>query len=53
MIDELRLTDSVQFDGWQDDMNQYLEDKHYLICTSLLESQHMSAMEAMAKGINR
>lgn len=51
MIDELRLTDSVQFDGWQDDMNQYLEDKHYLICTSLLESQHMSAMEAMAKGI--
>ncbi|MCY9223319.1 glycosyltransferase family 4 protein, partial [Bacillus licheniformis] len=51
MIDELRLTDNVQFDGWQDDMNQYLEDKHYLICTSLLESQHMSAMEAMAKGI--
>ncbi|XBO86747.1 glycosyltransferase [Bacillus licheniformis] len=51
MIDELRLTDSVQFDGWQADMNQYLEDKHYLICTSLLESQHMSAMEAMAKGI--
>lgn len=53
MIDELRLTDSVQFDGWQDDMNQYLEDKHYLICTSLLESQHMSAMERWLKALNR
>ncbi|WP_026589591.1 glycosyltransferase [Bacillus sp. NSP9.1] len=51
MIEELDLQDSVQMDGWQSDINRYLEDKHYLISTSLLESQQMSVMEAMAKGI--
>ncbi|WP_307893629.1 glycosyltransferase [Bacillus swezeyi] len=51
MIEELHLQDSVQMDGWQSDINRYLEDKHYLISTSLLESQQMSVMEAMAKGI--
>ncbi|MDA7026714.1 glycosyltransferase [Bacillus sp. CLL-7-23] len=51
MIEELNLTENVYLDGWQNDMNQYLEDKHYLISTSLLESQQMSIMEAMAKGI--
>ncbi|MGN9863995.1 glycosyltransferase [Bacillus swezeyi] len=51
MIEELHLQDSVQLDGWQSDINRYLEDKHYLISTSLLESQQMSVMEAMAKGI--
>ena len=51
MIEEFDLADSVQVDGWQSDINKYLEDKHYLISTSLLESQQMSVMEAMAKGI--
>lgn len=51
MIEEFGLTDSIQIDGWQSDINQYLEDKHYLISTSLLESQQMSVMEAMAKGL--
>ncbi len=51
MIDELGLRDSIKFDGWQTDINNWLEDKNYIICTSLLESQNLSAMQAMAKGI--
>jgi glycosyltransferase involved in cell wall biosynthesis len=45
------LENSIVFDGWQDDMNKWLEDKNYVISTSVLESQHLSIMEAMAKGI--
>ncbi len=51
MLEELGLTDSVRFDGWQSDLNAYLQDKHYIISSSLLESQHMSVMEAMSAGI--
>jgi len=51
MIEEMGLTGSVRFDGWQTDLNAYLRDKHYIISTSPLESQHMSVMEAMAAGV--
>ncbi len=51
MIEDLHLTDSIKFDGWQSDVNQYLEDKDYIISTSLFETQHMSVMEGMAKGL--
>ncbi|QJD83831.1 glycosyltransferase [Cohnella herbarum] len=51
MIEQLNLTDAVQFEGWQTDVNRYLENKHYIISTSPLESQHMSMMEAMAAGL--
>ncbi|WP_372631076.1 glycosyltransferase [Cohnella sp.] len=51
MIGELGLQGSVLFDGWQSDLNAYLKDKHYIISTSPLESQHMSVMEAMAAGV--
>ncbi|HEX3015669.1 MAG TPA: glycosyltransferase [Desulfobacteria bacterium] len=51
MIAELGLSDNVIFDGWQTDINQWLNDKDYIISTSLLESQHLSIMEAMCKGI--
>ncbi|MGI6704579.1 MAG: glycosyltransferase [Clostridia bacterium] len=51
MVKEWGLENSIVFDGWQDDMNKWLEDKNYVISTSVLESQHLSIMEAMAKGI--
>lgn len=51
MINQLNLTDSVQFDGPQADLDAYLEDKHYVLVTSPVESQHVAVMEAMAKGI--
>ncbi|MBF0211516.1 MAG: methyltransferase domain-containing protein, partial [Desulfamplus sp.] len=51
MINEMGLTNSVFHDGWQDDVDKWLEDKNYIICTSVLESQNLSVMQAMAKGI--
>ncbi|WP_238650433.1 glycosyltransferase [Paenibacillus piscarius] len=51
MIEVLELQDSIHFDGWQGDLDHYLEDKQYVLVTSPLESQHISVMEAMAKGI--
>ncbi|TGB00739.1 FkbM family methyltransferase [Halobacillus salinus] len=51
MIKELGLEKSVFIEGWQQDIDRWLEDKHYLLSSSVLESQHLSVMEAMAKGI--
>lgn len=51
MIEKLGLQGNVTFEGWQSDINHWLEDKHYILSSSLLESQHLSIMEAMAKGI--
>lgn len=51
MINELGLQGSVFMEGWQADIDKWLEDKHYLLSSSVLESQHLSVMEAMAKGI--
>ena len=51
MADELQLRNNIKFDGWRTDINKWLEDKNYIICTSLLESQSLSVMQAMAKGI--
>jgi len=51
MVKELGLEDSFFFEGWQENIDQWLEDKNYILCTSVLESQNMSVMQAMAKGI--
>ncbi len=51
MVKEMGLSDSVFFEGWQADIDKWLEDKDYIICSSVLESQNMSIMQAMAKGI--
>jgi glycosyltransferase involved in cell wall biosynthesis len=51
MIKEFGIEDNVIYEGWQDDINQWLEDKNYILCTSLLESQNISVMQAMCKGI--
>ncbi|MCB2186150.1 MAG: glycosyltransferase family 4 protein [Deltaproteobacteria bacterium] len=45
-----RLTDAVTFYDWVADMPAWLADKHFLISTSLSESQGLGIMEAMATG---
>lgn len=51
MIKELKLDNNIFYQGWQQDLNNWLEDKNYILCTSVLESQNISVMQAMAKGI--
>lgn len=45
------LTYSVSLHGWVADMPAFLAQMHYIICTSLSESQGMGLMEAMATGM--
>lgn len=51
MTKQLGLENNIFFEGWQDDLDKWLGDKDYILCTSLLESQNISVMQAMAKGI--
>lgn len=51
MIEEMGLSDSVIFEGWQDDISRWLEDKDYILCTSVLEGNPVGLMEAMSRGI--
>lgn len=51
MAHEFGLENSICYQGWQNDLNGWLEDKDYILCSSLLESQNISVMQAMAKGI--
>lgn len=51
MIKDMKLQKNVFFEGWQDDIDKWLENKDYIISSSVLESQHLSIMEAMSKGI--
>jgi glycosyltransferase involved in cell wall biosynthesis len=51
MIKEFNMKNNVIYEGWQDNLDKWLEDKNYILCTSILESQNISVMQAMAKGI--
>lgn len=51
MTKQLGIENVVHFDGHQKDMNSYLADKNYVVSTSLIESQGMGIMEAMACGL--
>ena len=51
MVGVLGLRKVVFFDGPQEDVRSWLEDKHYIVSTSLIESQGMGLAEAMACGL--
>jgi glycosyltransferase involved in cell wall biosynthesis len=51
MIEAMGLRDNVQFDGWIDDVPRWLNDKQYIVCSSVLESQGMGLIQAMACGL--
>jgi len=51
MVQVLELTDVVFFDGWQQDLNSWLQDKHYIVSCSIGESQGMGILEGMACGL--
>ena len=37
--------------GWVEDVPDFLEDKHFILSTSLWEGTHVAAMEGMAMGL--
>ncbi len=51
MVKALDIADVVFFDSWQDDINGWLDDKHYIVSTSVGESQGMGVLEGMACGL--
>jgi len=51
MIKELGLEKNIQMDGWIEDVGTWLEDKHYMVCSSVLEGHPVGLMEAMACGL--
>jgi pentatricopeptide repeat protein len=51
MVDALDLRDVVFFDGGAEDVICWLEDKHYIVSTSIIESRSMGLLEGMACGL--
>jgi glycosyltransferase involved in cell wall biosynthesis len=51
MIKEMGLQKNIQVDGWIEDVGTWLEDKHYIVCSSVLEGHPVGLMEAMACGL--
>lgn len=51
MITEMGLQNNVIYEDWQEDINKWLEDKNYILCTSVLEGNPLGVMEGMARGI--
>ena len=48
---ELGVSDAFIYDDFQDDIQSWLKDKNFIVSTSVIESQGMGILEAMAAGI--
>lgn len=51
IIHELNINENVIFEGYVPDINEWLNDKDYIICSSTSEGHISSIQEAMLKGI--
>ncbi len=51
MMREMGLEEKISVEGWVNDVPAWLEDKQYIVCTSVLEGHPVGLMEAMACGI--
>jgi glycosyltransferase involved in cell wall biosynthesis len=51
MVNELGLNESIFFEGWHDDVNAWLADKHYIVSSSIVEGHPVGVMEAMSCGL--
>ncbi len=51
LINKLELKDNFIYQGEINDVGEWLQDKSFLLSTSLVESQGLAIMEAMAMGI--
>ncbi len=51
MINTMGLEKNVVFYDWIDDMNEWLQDKQYILSTSIHEGHAYNIMEAMAAGL--
>lgn len=51
IINEMGLSKNVIFHGWIDDVNTWLNDKHFTVSTSVLESFCYGIADAMACGL--
>ncbi len=51
MADPLGIKDKVFFHGWIEDVASWLKDKHYIICSSVLEGHPVGLSEGMARGL--
>lgn len=51
MVDVLDLGGVVFFEGRQEDVNGWLDDKHYIVSTSMIENQSRGVLEGMACGL--
>ena len=51
MIRVFGLEDAVFFDGWQVDVPGWLQDKHYIVSTSICEGHPVAILEGMACGL--
>ncbi len=51
MVKALKLEGVVHFDGWIEDVNAWLRDKHFIVSTSICEGHPVNILEAMAAGL--
>ncbi len=51
MVEALDLSDVVFFEGWQHDVVTWLQDKQYIVSTSICEGVPVGILQAMACGI--
>jgi glycosyltransferase involved in cell wall biosynthesis len=50
-IEQMGLQENVVFEGWQDNIDEWLQDKNYILSTSIHESFGYGIAEAMSRGI--